>query len=69
MEKEPIPVSKGWLWITLIVAITGGLTTFFISLDKTDPMTTSKVATWLTITMIGAGISLICATANWWIHR
>ncbi len=69
MDKENSFVSRGWLWTTLLVAISGGLTTFYISLDKSDPTTPSSVALALTITIIATGLCLICATANWWLHR
>jgi len=47
----------------------GGLLFYYFSMDKIDSSAQAKALLSLSISAAIAGISVICATSNWWLHR
>jgi hypothetical protein len=73
--KDPYPYKvppsrpKGWLWwIAVFILIVGGLTSYMFSKDS-GLQAQVHMKTTLLVTVIGAGIFVISAIADWFIRR
>lgn len=59
-----------WLWWTaLLIMVIGGGITYLLSLQKMTPFAQSHTSMALMITVIGSGLCVILATADWWLKR
>lgn len=63
-----IGASSLWWW-AIFAALTGGTITFLFSLDRLNPDARVGMAISLVVTILVTGMCIICATANWWMHR
>jgi hypothetical protein len=59
-----------WLWwLALLIIATGGLIIYGLSSQQTVPETQARINLVLAVTVVGAGICVICATADWWMRH
>ena len=59
-----------WLcWLTLLILFFGGLMAYLLSLQEVNPDAQMQVNLTLAITIVAAGICLICVTADWWMRH
>jgi hypothetical protein len=58
-----------WLWwlAGFILLLGGAITYLFYAQGTAEARTNMSIS--LAITVVTAGISIICATADWWMHR
>jgi hypothetical protein len=61
--------AAGLWWTAILVAVIGGAITYALSLDRFTPGFRVRMSVSLMITILGAGICVIAATANWWLKR
>ncbi len=59
-----------WLcWLTFLILFFGGLMAYLLSLQEVNPDAQMQVNLTLAITIVAAGICLICVTADWWMRH
>lgn len=58
-----------WLWwlAAFILLLGGAITYLFYAQGTVEARTHMSIS--LAVTFVTAGISIICATAEWWLHR
>ncbi|MFH0952762.1 MAG: hypothetical protein V1873_00365 [Verrucomicrobiota bacterium] len=61
--------TAGLWWAAFLILLVGGGIAYVFSLDETSPAARTSMATTLMVTIIAAGIFVICATSNWWMRR
>lgn len=59
-----------WLiWLAIMILIVGGIIAYMFSQQQADPEAHSKMVLTLASTILGAGICLVCLTADWWMQH
>lgn len=59
-----------WLWwLAFFILFFGGLIAYMLSLQSDNLRVHDQVTLTLAITIVAAGICIICATADWWMQH
>jgi uncharacterized membrane protein len=59
-----------WLgWLALLIALGGGGIAYMLSLQEGNPEVHNQIFLTLAITVVGAGICLICLSADFWMRH
>lgn len=70
MKEPKSPDSTAWLWrLALLILLIGGGVSYMLSRTGQDTNSRTLFSVSMAVTIIGAGICVICATANWWMKR
>lgn len=69
MKGPRIHPTAGLWWTAVLIAVIGGAVSYALSLDRFTPGYRERMGVGLMITVLGAGICVIAATANWWLKR
>lgn len=69
-EKVMSKRQPTWLWWwAFFILFFGGLIAYMLSLQEAVPGAQSQVHLTLAISIVAAGICIICATADWWMRH
>ncbi len=69
MKTEGYRHTSGFLWTALIILIGGCIVRYVLLLDRINTQAAYQASLTLLISIIAAGICLICAMASWWVKR
>jgi len=59
-----------WLWwLALLILAAGGATIYMLSKQEITSNLQSQINLTAAITIVAAGICIICVTANWWMRH
>lgn len=61
--------TTGLLWTALLISVIGGTISYMFFTQPPTPDTRANLAISLAGTILGVGICIISATANWWLRR
>lgn len=62
--------SPTWLgWLALMILLVGGMIAYMYFIQEGNPDAHANMIRALAMTFLGAGICVICLTADWWMRH